>query len=266
MNKEQKKAQKADLKLEAELLDAIAISVATIERMDDDQTDDKRHRNYLKKRKESGKPYDEKKLKALNTKIRANRDKLEVVQARIEERKGWLAKTRDRIANRRKINNKPRIINLKLDFRPMATQIQVDKVIGHYTAGPKDKGTKDAIRLCRIYHQAHLNQNWSGEAYMVCFTSDGNILLLRPAKWVGAHTLSYNTGSYGIMVHGTTGDKPTAKQKQALRWWAKNGHKNLMGPAKTQKRPDSYKWYGHNQFNATSCPGDFLNMYQNKGK
>lgn len=266
MNKKQKKAQKADLKLEAELLDAIAISVATIERMDDDHSDDKRHRNYLKKRKDKGEPYDKPKLKKLNAEIRADRDKLEVVRARLEKRKGWLAKTRDRIVNRRKIGKKPRIINLRLDFRPMDTQTTVDKVIGHYTAGPVDQNTKDAIRLCKIYHAAHLAKGWSGEAYMICFTSDGNILLLRPAKWVGAHTLGYNTGSYGVVCHGTTGDNATGKQKQAMQWWAKNGHKKLMGPAQTQKRPSAYPWKGHNEYNATACPGDFIDTYHNKGE
>jgi hypothetical protein len=192
------------------------------------------------------------------------------IRRNIRKRKRRLARVRKNLGNaRRRLRSillRPRIIDLKLDFKPMTLQGSVNKVIGHYTAGPQDDNTKDAIRLCKIYHQAHLNQGWSGEAYMLCFTVDGDILLLRPAKWVGAHTLGYNTGSYGIMMHGTTGDRPTKAQKRAIRWWGKNGHKNSMKSAKTNSRPDTLPWYGHNDFNATSCPGLFKDTYKSKGK
>ena len=148
----------------------------------------------------------------------------------------------------------------------MAIQGSVSKVIGHYTAGPQDEDTNDAIRLCKIYHQAHLNQGWSGEAYMLCFTTDGDILVLRPSKYVGAHTLGYNTGSYGIMMHGTTGDRPTKAQKKALRWWADHGHLGMMGNGQTSVKPGKLPWYGHNDYNPTSCPGEFKTTYRTKGK
>src|SRR5690606_5769354 len=125
----------------------------------------------------------------------------------------------------------------ELGFRPMDLQGAVTKVIGHYTAGPRDQNTQDAIRLCRIYHQAHLNKGWSGIGYMLCFTVDGDILVLRPARYVGAHTAGNNTGSYGVMCHGTTGDRPTAAQKRAMRWWARHGDKRLMGHGQTSRRP-----------------------------
>lgn len=191
------------------------------------------------------------------------------IRRNIRRRKRRLTRVRESLAKSRKrlrsILARPRIIKLNLEFRPMAEQGSVNKVIGHYTAGPQDESTKDAIRLCKIYHQAHLDQGWSGEAYMVCFTVDGDILLLRPAKWVGAHTLGENTGSYGIMMHGTTGDQPNKSQKRALRWWAKNGHKPAMKSGQTSVRPGDLDWYGHNDFNPTSCPGGFKDAYKSKG-
>ena len=195
--------------------------------------------------------------------------KIKITRRNIRRRKRRLSSLRENITKAsRRLRNlllRPRIIDLNLAFRPMSVQGSVDKVIGHYTAGPQDENTKDAIRLCKIYHQAHLNQGWSGEAYMVNFTVDGDILLLRPAQWVGAHTLGYNTGSYGIMCHGTTGDKPTKAQKRTIRWWAKNGHKNAMKSGKTAFPPKDVRWYGHNDFNPTSCPGSFKDTYLSKG-
>lgn len=199
--------------------------------------------------------------KDLNVRIREIRKAQAARQNVLQKLKNRISKTINKIRQRKN----PRIINLNLDFRAMSTQGGIDKVIGHYTAGPRDKDTKDAIRLCKVYHQMHLNNGWSGEGYMLCFTVDGNILVLRPAKYVGAHTLGYNTGSYGIMMHGTTGDKPSDAQLEAIKWWAKNGNKTIMGEGKTIVRPKNLKWYGHNDFNATSCPGEFKNAYVSKG-
>lgn len=259
----------ADLKKqEAAILDALATSIANRDRLDADLTDDRKDRDRLKKAKQQGREYDQAKLKELNQQVRENRAKLATVRSRLKNRRTRRQKIRQAIRRRRtRLRNlaRPRIIDLDLTFRPMATQGTVNKVIGHYTAGPQDRSTEDAIRLCRIYHQAHLNQGWSGEGYHLCFTVDGDILLLRPTRYVGAHTLGANTGSYGVMCHGTTGDRPTAAQKRAMRWWAKHGHKPLMGKGRAQKQPADYPWYGHNDFNATSCPGSFKPTYLARG-
>jgi len=270
MNKKELKAEVKRLKRkEKDLLEAVSKAVARRNRLDDDRLDDVKERERLKKLREAGKPYDPQDLALINTEIRIANDQLAKVRANLKERRGWLETVRANLAKRRRqLRNRirPNIIDLKLGFRPMAVQSSVNKVIGHYTAGPQDEDTQDAIRLCKIYHDAHLNQGWSGEAYMLCFTIDGDILLLRPAKYVGAHTLGYNTGSYGIMMHGTIGDKPSAAQKRALQWWAKNGHTGLMGSGQTSVKPGTLKWYGHNDFNPTSCPGEFKETYRSKGR
>ena len=252
-------------KKEKDLIRTISNKIAKVEKINDDKATLKKAKS---KEKLSGKPYSSPEIAKLNKEIAELNDRLREIRKAQKKRRNLLERIRDDIQEKTtQIRNsrKPKIINLNLEFKPMTTQGSVDKVIGHYTAGPRDENTKDAIRLCKLYHQSHLNQGWSGEAYMLCFTSDGNILLLRPSKYVGAHTLGYNTGSYGIMMHGTTGDKATPAQKRALRWWANNGDKAIMKSGQTKIKPKNIKWYGHNDFNATSCPGEFKETYTTKG-
>lgn len=240
-----------ELKLrEKRLLKALSESIARRDRLEADK-------DRLQRKKTHGID-----LARINEDIRDVNRELRKVRANIHKRRKWLK----RIHRAIKRAMRPKVIDLKLDFRPMTPQGGVSRVIGHYTAGPRDEDTKDAIRLCRIYHQAHLNNGWSGEGYHICFTSDGDILVLRPAHWVGAHTLGYNTGSYGVMCHGTTGDTPTRAQKRAMRWWAKNGHKSRMGAGRTNVKPGDLPWGVHKDFNPTSCPGSFEAAYRSKGK
>jgi hypothetical protein len=251
---------------EAEMVKNLAAAIAKRDQTEDDQKADKKQRDRLKDRKERDLVYNAPKLKALNAEIATANRELRRVRKNIEDRRGRLAKIRQSLKAARRKAARPKVIDLKLGFRPMTSQSSVNKVIGHYTAGPRDKDTADAIRLCKIYHQSHLNQGWSGEGYHICFTVDGNILVLRPARYVGAHTLGANTGSVGVMCHGTTGDTPSRAQKRAIRWWAKNGHKQVMGAGRVPVKPESLPWFGHNDFNATSCPGAFKPTYISKGK
>lgn len=221
--------------------------------------------------KEKGFDYDPQKLEKAESDLYQVTADLKQVRQRIRERKGWLKRTRQRLGKaRRQMRNlwRPRIIDLNLQFVSAQCSIQgtVDKVVGHYTAGPQDEDTADAIRLCRIYHDAHRSYGWAGIGYLLNVTVDGDILLLRPARFVGAHTLGHNSGSLGPMVHGTLGDKPTKAQRRALRWWAKHGHKKRMRAGRAPRRPDDLVWYGHNDLNSTSCPGPFKPLFTSKGK
>jgi hypothetical protein len=262
--------ERSALKREKKLIEKkLAKKIAEAEHVNDEKIVDKKQRDKIKAKKLNDDPYNSERLKELNAEIeKANKD-LKRIKKSNNQRRTKVEKLGNQISNLSKRifkKRRPKIIVLDLDFRAMSTQGSIDKVIGHYTAGPRDKDTKDAIRLCKIYHQAHLNNGWSGEGYALCFTSDGNILVLRPAKYVGAHTLGYNTGSIGIMVHGTTGDKATEAQKKALRWWSENGHKSVMKSGQIKAKPKNLKWYGHNDFNPTSCPGSFKETYISKGK
>jgi len=250
---------------ESELIDGLAVAIANRESLDDELRLSKKERDKLKSK---GQEYDKAALKKLNEAIRVKRVELIKVRKNIVKRRRWLKRTRIRIGKkRREIRNaaRPKIVSLSLDFKPMERHYDHKRVIGHYTAGPRDENDADCERLCRAYHQAHLANGWSGEGYHICISRSGTIFLLRPAEFVGAHTLGANTESYGIMMHGTTGDKPTKAQRKTLKWLSNHGHKNLMKSGKAFRRLSEVEWFGHNDFNPTGCPGDFKPAYVNKG-
>jgi hypothetical protein len=215
-------------------------------------------------------PQTDERIAKLEKDIRVLQSKRRYLNKRIPELRGRRAELTEQIKRLiRKIRNRfrPKIIDLNLTFGSMATQGRIYRVIGHYTAGPRDHNDAEAKDLNRRYHAAHRAQGWAGEGYGLNFTSDGSIILLRPLGKVGAHTLGYNTNSLGIMMHGTTGDRATKQQKRALRWWAKNGHTSKMPAShRSPVKPGSVPWYGHNDFGATGCPGSFKPTYLSKGK
>ncbi len=90
--------------------------------------------------------------------------------------------------------------------------------------------------------------------YHIGLGPEGGIYLLRPLRYSGAHTLGYNTGFVGLSVHGTTGDTWTGPQLRALR--------SALSRFGLQNKPV----YGHNDKNATACPGSFKAGYVSKGR
>lgn len=107
----------------------------------------------------------------------------------------------------------------------------------HHTAGPKDRDTKDAIRLCKQYHADHARKGWGGIGYAFCITRAGIVIGLRPTVLKGAHVGGHNTSNVGVMFHGTTGDKPTAAQIKTFRWLLNKAHTRLMPSAHRTDRP-----------------------------
>lgn len=153
----------------------------------------------------------------------------------------------------RKVRNsmRPKVITLDLSFRPMSPQVYPLKgIIGHYTAGPTDLDTADALRLWRQYHAAHLAQGWSGLGYQVGITRDGTIVKLRPMSVVGSHTLGNNTSQIGFSAHGTTGDTWTRLQKRAYK------------AARKRLKLDHLPVTVHSDWMATACPGSFEAGYK----
>lgn len=153
----------------------------------------------------------------------------------------------------RRVRNsaRPKVITLDLTFRPMSPQqYPLKGIIGHYTAGPKDVDTADALRLWRQYHAAHLAQQWSGLGYQVGITRDGTIVRLRPMSSVGSHTLGNNTGQIGFSVHGTTGDSWTRLQKRAYK------------AARKRLKLDHLPVTVHSDWMGTACPGSFEDGYK----
>lgn len=142
-------------------------------------------------------------------------------------------------------------------------------ITGHYTAGPKDASDEHAIALCQAYDKQHRAEGWGGIGYHFCITRSGTIIGLRPIAQKGAHTALSNTGNVGIMMHGTTGDRPTDAQQKSLRWLLENAHTNKMPAAHRSPRDLSgCQRRGHKDWpnNATACPGEFHTMYLEGGK
>lgn len=173
----------------------------------------------------------------------------------------------ERREQREERRSAPKIIDLGLSFRSgMATQTTHERVIGHHTAGPDDTSLEDAIRLCKLYHGQHQAQGWAGEGYHLCIARTGEIILLRPTGYVGAHTLNNNTGSIGLMCHGTTGDHPTEAQQRTVRWIAENAHtKKMPASHRASRKLTDLRWYGHRDLNPTACPGDHYKLFTSKG-
>lgn len=161
---------------------------------------------------------------------------------------------------------KPRIIYLDLDIDPLFGQLGPEVyVTGHHTAGPKDASVQDAVRLCRQYHAAHKSQGWGGIGYHVCIARDGTIIFLRPPVLKGAHVGGYNSGNYGVMMHGTTGDRPTKPQAVSYRWLMRNAHTRRVRrkfrvdrDLRQAQRRGHNDWPGHT---SNACPGTHKKLY-----
>jgi len=150
-----------------------------------------------------------------------------------------------------------RSLGLRFDNRFGALGAET-RLTGHHTAGPKDRDTNDAIRLCKQYHAAHRAKNWGGAGYHVCIARSGTIIGLRPTALKGAHVGGHNSGNLGVMFHGTTGDKPTAEQSKSYRWLLANAHTRRMPKAhRTDRDMRKAQRYGHNSWSGhttNACP------------
>ena len=142
-------------------------------------------------------------------------------------------------------------------------------VTGHHTAGPKDADDKHCEQLIRNYHQQHANQGWGGCGYFACISRKGTIYLLRPTRMKGAHVGGHNTSNYGVMFHGTTGDRPTVRQRRSYAWLLKYAHTTKLPAAhrtdldlRKAMRRGHKQWPGHS---TNACPGTHLKMILSGG-
>jgi len=142
----------------------------------------------------------------------------------------------------------------------------IRRITGHYTAGPRDKNWRHAVQLFRVYHDQHRRYGWGGIGYHLGITTGGDVVLLRRIAWQGAHTGGANSGNLGIVMHGGPRHKPTAAQARTLRWLLANMHTSAM--PKSHRAPRSLagiRVYGHSDFTATACPGQFKTCYTSRG-
>lgn len=96
-------------------------------------------------------------------------------------------------------------------------------------------------------HQYHKSNNgWSGIAYHYYIRKDGQIYRGRPEGAKGGHTKDWNYCSIGICFEGNfEKEKMPAKQKEA----------GLALVADIRERYPGIVVGGHNEYNATACPG-----------
>ncbi len=121
----------------------------------------------------------------------------------------------------------------------------VNKIIVHHSASPKST-TREQI------YDWHVNGNgWSDIGYHYIVLGTGEVVAGRHINKTGAHCKGENRGSIGICVTGNTStEAPSTAQMESL--WGKL--KMLMDEYELQ-RSDIY---GHRDFGATECPGNYL--------
>ncbi|MBA3585403.1 MAG: N-acetylmuramoyl-L-alanine amidase [Gemmatimonadetes bacterium] len=138
-------------------------------------------------------------------------------------------------------------------------------VTGHYSASRRDTSDRDAIALVQSFHRYHKEKGWGGLGYHYVITKKGNIILGRPTYLKGAHVGGHNTGNVGVMMLGTTGHRPTFRQRRAYRWLLANAHTSKLPRAhrtdrslRRARRRGHNSWSGHT---SNGCPGSFKPMY-----
>ena len=121
----------------------------------------------------------------------------------------------------------------------------VFKIIVHHTASPRDT-TVAQIR------DWHVNGNgWNDIGYHYIILGDGTLERGRHINKTGAHCKGHNKGSIGICVTGNTSQEPpTTAQVESL-----FGTLKMLLEDYNLERSDVY---GHRDFGATECPGDWL--------
>lgn len=141
---------------------------------------------------------------------------------------------------------------------------------GHYTAGPVPVSDQDGLRLLRAYHEYHRRLGWGGLSYSYAILPSGTLVLGHSPHHRAAHVLGHNTGNVGVVMPGTTGDKPTQAQLRTLRWLVANAHTTRVPSSHRLTKPMTeapvvlrphQDWPG----NATGCPGDFRPAYESRG-
>jgi len=126
----------------------------------------------------------------------------------------------------------------------------------HYSATRPEwmRGLGVAAKIAEI-NRWHLDRGWNGIGYHYVIDRDGSIGKGRPDNVQGAHTGGHNKDNLGICLlggHGATAEGEfddwfTPQQREAVI--------KLVGDLQDlYKIPDSAV-KGHNNYNATSCPG-----------
>ena len=121
------------------------------------------------------------------------------------------------------------------------------------TAAPPKDTAKERAAM-RDLQQIAFSRGFDDFSYSFAIMPSGRIYEGRGKGKAGAHTLNYNSTSYGIVFVGNyETQEPTEAQLKAAKWLI---HKHLKLGSKPIR--------GHRQVYATACPGDKLYAKLNK--
>lgn len=134
--------------------------------------------------------------------------------------------------------------------------------VGHYSAGPRPKTLAEALALFRVYNSQHRAQGWGAIGYMIGLGPGGELILLRPTTWKGAHTAGENSGRIGVVVLGGPGQRMNTDQREALAWLKAYGDTAAMPASHRLPAGALRNMVVHNDLNATACPGAYEADYK----
>jgi hypothetical protein len=168
------------------------------------------------------------------------------------------------------VADNPRIITARsigLAFQNLFGQLGPEHfVTGHYSAGARARNWREGVARAQSFHVDHRdNRGWGGIGYHYVIADDGALICARPTILKGAHTGGANTSNIGVNCPGTTGDRPTRKQKATYQWLLANAHTDAMPRAhRTDVDLRDATFRGHKQWpghTSNGCPGLFMPMY-----
>ncbi|KAM7363106.1 peptidoglycan-recognition protein SC2-like [Cochliomyia hominivorax] len=132
-------------------------------------------------------------------------------------------------------------------------KLNLSYVVIHHSAGSfcsTEKTCSAQMRNIQSYHMDDLG--WDDIGYNFAIGGDNNIYEGCGAGVMGAHALSWNSKSYGIMFIGNYNDRLPSdtqieKAKELINWLVAEGYVT-----------SNYTVHGHRQVRATECPGNML--------
>jgi hypothetical protein len=164
----------------------------------------------------------------------------------------------------------PRIITARsigLAFQNLFGELgPEDNVTGHHSAGARARNWREGVVRAKQFHADHKAKGWGGIGYHFVIADDGALICARPTILKGAHVGQHNTRNLGVNCPGTTGDRPTPRQKETYRWLLANAHTAAMPKAhRTDRDLRQARLFGHRDWpghHSNACPGTFYGMFK----
>lgn len=140
------------------------------------------------------------------------------------------------MAKRTTIKNAKLVYKKKPKSRNVAI---INEIILHHSASKK----ADAETI----HKSHLSNGWSGAGYHILVRKNGDIIKLRPIKYVGAHCSGHNEKSIGICFEGDFTKEKMCETQLASGLYVIDYYYNKYKCKKISL---------HKDYNKTACPGN----------